>query len=197
GRRRAFGLLTPRSTPTEGSASVAGHDVVAAPARVRAAIGVAGQAATVDGLLSGRANLQLIGRLYRLSARDAGRRAGELLDRFGLDDAADRLAKEYSGGMRRRLDLAASLIADPPVIFPDEPTTGLDPAARRDLWAVVRELVADGTTVLLTTQYLEEADAFADDIVVLDHGRAVAHGSPAELKAMIGGERLEVVVADA
>ena len=197
GKTTAIRVLTTLTTPTEGTASVAGHDVVAAPARVRASIGVAGQAATVDGLLTGRANLELIGRLYRLSARDARARAGELLERFGIADAGDRLAKEYSGGMRRRLDLAASLIADPPVIFLDEPTTGLDPAARRDLWDIVRELVAAGTTVLLTTQYLEEADALADDIVVLDHGRAIAHGSPSELKAMIGGERLEVVVETA
>jgi ABC-2 type transport system ATP-binding protein len=197
GKTTTIRVLTTLSTPTEGAASVAGHDVVAAPARVRASIGVAGQSATVDGLLSGRANLELTGRLYRLSARDARTRAGELLERFGIADAADRLVKEYSGGMRRRLDLAASLIADPPVIFLDEPTTGLDPAARRDLWNVVRELVAEGTTVLLTTQYLEEADALADDVVVLDHGRAVAQGSPAELKAMIGGERLEVAVETA
>jgi ABC-2 type transport system ATP-binding protein len=197
GKTTAIRLLTTLSTPTEGSAAVAGHDVVSAAARVRASIGVAGQAATVDGLLSGRANLELIGRLYRLPAAAARRRADELLDRFGIADAGERLAKEYSGGMRRRLDLAASLIADPPVIFLDEPTTGLDPAARRELWTVVRELVAGGTTVLLTTQYLEEADELADDVVVLDHGRAVAQGSPAELKAMIGGERLEVVVETA
>jgi ABC-2 type transport system ATP-binding protein len=197
GKTTAIRLLTTLSTPTEGSASVAGHDVVAVPARVRASIGVAGQAATVDGLLTGRANLELIGRLYRLSAADVRRRAGELLERFGLEDAAGRLVKEYSGGMRRRLDLAASLIADPPLIFLDEPTTGLDPAARRDLWHIVRELLEGGTTVLLTTQYLDEADALADDIVVLDHGRAVAQGSPSELKAMVGGERLEVSVETA
>jgi ABC-2 type transport system ATP-binding protein len=146
------------------------------------------------------AGRQLVRRDQQLAhdpADAARRRAGELLDRFGIADAGDRLAKEYSGGMRRRLDLAASLIADPPVIFLDEPTTGLDPVARRELWNVVRELVAGGTTVLLTTQYLEEADELADDIVVLDHGRAVAQGSPAELKAMIGGERLEVVVETA
>src|SRR5262245_42565981 len=144
GKTTAIRLLTTLSTPTEGSASVAGNDVASAPARVRAAIGVAGQAATVDGLLSGRANLELIGRLYRLPAGEARRRAGDLLERFGLGDAAGRLVKEYSGGMRRRLDLAASLIADPPVIFLDEPTTGLDPVARRDLWNVIRELVAGG-----------------------------------------------------
>ena len=155
------------------------------PARVRASIGVAAQAATVDGLLTGRANLELIGRLYRLLRR--ARRASapaSCSSASASPTPATGSSKEYSGGMRRRLDLAASLIADPPVIFLDEPTTGLDPAARRELWDVVRELVAGGTTVLLTTQYLEEADALADDIVVLDHGRAVAHGSPAELKAM-------------
>ncbi len=197
GKTTTIRLLTTLSTPTEGSASVAGHDIVASPARVRSDIGVAAQAATVDGLLSGRANLELIGRLYRLSAKDARRRAGELLERFGIADAGDRLVREYSGGMRRRLDLAASLIADPPVIFLDEPTTGLDPAARRELWNIVRELVFNGTTILLTTQYLDEADALADTIVVLDHGRSIARGTPSELKTRIGGERLEIVVEDA
>ena len=197
GKTTAIRVLTTLSEPTEGSAKVAGHDVVAAAPQVRADIGVAAQAATVDGLLSGRANLEMIGRLYRLPRSVARRRAGELLERFGIADAGDRLVKGYSGGMRRRLDLAASLIADPPVIFLDEPTTGLDPAARRELWTVIRELTAGGTTVLLTTQYLDEADALADDIVVLDHGRAIAHGSPAELKARIGGNRLEVVVESA
>jgi len=158
---------------------------------------VAAQAATVDGLLTGRTNLELIGRLYRLPAADARKRAGELLERFGIADAAERLVKEYSGGMRRRLDLAASLIADPSVIFLDEPTTGLDPAARRELWNIVRELVSGGTTILLTTQYLDEADTLADTIVVLDHGRAIARGTPSELKTTIGGERLEIVVEDA
>jgi ABC-2 type transport system ATP-binding protein len=176
---------------------VAGHDVVAAAAKVRAGIGVAAQSATVDGLLTGRANLEMIGRLYRLGRPAARRRAGELLEQFGIADAADRLVKGYSGGMRRRLDLAASLIAQPAVLFLDEPTTGLDPAARRDLWNVIRDLVADGTTVLLTTQYLDEADALADDIVVLDHGRTVAQGSPEELKRRIGGDRIEVVVDSA
>jgi ABC-2 type transport system ATP-binding protein len=136
----------------------------------------------------------MIGRLYRLGRPEARNRAGELLERFGIADAGDRLVKGYSGGMRRRLDLAASLIAKPSVLFLDEPTTGLDPAARRDLWNLIRELVADGTTVLLTTQYLDEADALADDIVVLDHGRSVAQGSPAELKRQIGGDRLEIAV---
>jgi ABC-2 type transport system ATP-binding protein len=197
GKTTAIRLLTTLSSPTEGSASVAGHDVVAEPARVRAGIGVVGQAATVDDLLTGRANLEMIGRLYHLPAELARERAGSLLERFGLAEAGDRLAREYSGGMRRRLDLAASLIADPPVIFLDEPTTGLDPAARRELWGVIGDLVASGTTVLLTTQYLEEADVLADDIVVLDHGRVIAKGSPSELKTRIGGERLEVAVETA
>jgi ABC-2 type transport system ATP-binding protein len=197
GKTTAIRLLTTLSTPSEGSAFVAGHDVVTAAPRVRADIGVAAQAATVDGLLTGRANLELIGRLYRIPAADARTRAGDLLERFGIADAADRLVKEYSGGMRRRLDLAASLIADPPVIFLDEPTTGLDPAARRELWNVVGELLAGGTTILLTTQYLDEADALADTIVVLDHGRAIASGTPTELKTTIGGERLEIVVENA
>ncbi len=197
GKTTAIRLLTTLAEATEGTATVAGHDVGSAAPRVRASIGVAAQAATVDGLLTGRANLEMIGRLYRLPMSTVRSRAEELLERFGIAEAGDRLVKGYSGGMRRRLDLAASLIADPPVIFLDEPTTGLDPAARRELWNVIRELVAEGTTVLLTTQYLDEADALADDIVVLDHGREIAHGSPAELKARIGGNRLEVVVESA
>ncbi len=197
GKTTAIRLLTTLAEATEGTATVAGHDVGSAAPRVRASIGVAAQAATVDGLLTGRANLEMIGRLYRLPMSTVRSRAEELLERFGIAQAGDRLVKGYSGGMRRRLDLAASLIADPPVIFLDEPTTGLDPAARRELWNVIRELVAEGTTVLLTTQYLDEADALADDIVVLDHGREIAHGSPAELKARIGGNRLEVVVESA
>jgi ABC-2 type transport system ATP-binding protein len=194
GKTTAIRLLTTLAEATVGSATVAGHDVATAAPQVRRSIGVAAQAATVDGLLTGRANLEMIGRLYRLPIAVVRTRAQELLERFGIAEAGDRLVKGYSGGMRRRLDLAASLIADPPVIFLDEPTTGLDPAARRDLWNVIRELVAAGTTVLLTTQYLDEADALADDIVVLDHGSEIAHGSPAELKARIGGNRLEVVV---
>ena len=164
------------------------------PAAVRARIGLAGQAATVDGLLSARANLELVGRLYHLPRPVARRRADELLERLGLSDAADRLVKTFSGGMRRRLDLAATLVATPPVLFLDEPTTGLDPASRDELWELLRELVRDGMTLLLTTQYLDEADRLADDIVVLDHGRAVASGSPGELKARIGGERIDVTV---
>ncbi len=196
GKTTAIRLLTTLAAPTTGSAEVAGHDVVAEPARVRARIGVAAQAATVDGLMSGRANLEMIGRLYHLRPAAARARAGELLTMLGLDDDADRLVKTYSGGMRRRLDLAAAIVARPPVIFLDEPTTGLDPAARRDLWALLRELVGDGATLVLTTQYLEEADALADSVIVLDHGAVAAAGTPAELKAEIGGERLEVIVAE-
>jgi ABC-2 type transport system ATP-binding protein len=195
GKTTAIRLLTTLAAPTTGTASVAGFDVVTAPERVRARIGVAAQEATVDGLLSGRANLEMIGRLYHLTAPQARARAGELLELFGLVEAAKRLAKTYSGGMRRRLDLAASLVASPPVLFLDEPTTGLDPASRRELWALLSGLVDGGTTLVLTTQYLEEADRLADQIVVLDHGRVAAAGSPAELKSRIGGERVGVTVA--
>jgi ABC-2 type transport system ATP-binding protein len=195
GKTTAVRVLTTLALPTAGSARVAGYDVVADPDRVRSRIGVAAQEATVDGLLSGRANLVLIGRLYHLSAARARERAAELLELFGLGDAAERLVKTYSGGMRRRLDLAASLVASPPVLFLDEPTTGLDPASRRELWSLLSDLVRDGTTLVLTTQYLEEADVLADQIVVLDHGRVAAAGSPAELKSRIGGERVAVTVA--
>jgi ABC-2 type transport system ATP-binding protein len=195
GKTTAVRILTTLAVPTTGSAQVAGHDVVADPAAVRASIGLAAQAATVDGLLTARRNLELVGRLYHLPRADAKRRADELLERLDLTDAADRLVKTFSGGMRRRLDLAATLVAAPPVLFLDEPTTGLDPASRNDLWDLLRDLVRDGTTILLTTQYLEEADRLADNIVVLDHGRSVATGSPDALKARIGGERIEVKVA--
>jgi ABC-2 type transport system ATP-binding protein len=168
--------------------------VAADPDRVRRSIGVAAQQATVDGLLSAKRNLVMVGRLHGLPKGDAMRQADELLEQFHLADAADRLAKNLSGGMRRRLDLAASLVADPAVLFLDEPTTGLDPRSRGELWDVLRDLVREGVTVLLTTQYLDEADRLADDILVLDHGRTVAHGTPAELKARIGGDRVEVVV---
>ncbi|MQA76093.1 MAG: ATP-binding cassette domain-containing protein [Solirubrobacterales bacterium] len=197
GKTTAVRLLTTLAAPSTGTASVAGFDVAAAPARIRSRIGVAAQEATVDGLLSGRANLEMIGRLYHLPAAAARERAAELLELFGLDDAAERLVKTYSGGMRRRLDLAASLVASPPVLFLDEPTTGLDPASRRELWELLGGLVDGGTTVVLTTQYLEEADRLADQIVVLDHGRMVATGSPTELKLRIGGERVGVTVAGA
>jgi ABC-2 type transport system ATP-binding protein len=195
GKTTTVRILTTLASPTTGSARVAGLDVVADAPAVRASIGLAGQSATVDGLLTARRNLELVGRLYHLSRRDARRRGDELLERLGLGDAADRLVRTFSGGMRRRLDLAATLVAAPPVLFLDEPTTGLDPQSRNELWDLLLELVRDGATLLLTTQYLEEADRLADDIVVLDHGRVAATGSPDELKARIGGERIEVTVA--
>jgi len=194
GKTTAVRILTTLAQPTAGAARVDGLDVVAHAAAVRGRIGLAGQAATVDGLLSARANLQLVGRLYHLPRPVVRRRADELLERLGLSEHADRLVKNFSGGMRRRLDLAATLVATPPVLFLDEPTTGLDPASRVELWELLRELIRDGMTLLLTTQYLDEADRLADDIVVLDHGRAVASGSPGELKARIGGERIDVTV---
>jgi ABC-2 type transport system ATP-binding protein len=197
GKTTAIRILTTLALPTEGRASVAGFDVVEQPGDVRAQIGVAAQAATVDGLLTARANLEMIGRLYHLPRDVVRRRADELLERLSLTDAADRLVRTFSGGMRRRLDLAASLVATPPVLFLDEPTTGLDPQSRNDLWELLRELVRDGTTLVLTTQYLEEADRLADNIVLLDHGRVAATGSPSELKTRIGGERIAVTVASA
>ena len=195
GKTTAVRILSTLTRPTSGSARVAGYDVVAQSRLVRSRIGLAAQAATVDGLLSARANLELVGRLYHLPRPAARRRAGELLERLGLADAADRLVKTFSGGMRRRLDLAATLVAAPPVLFLDEPTTGLDPHSRNELWDLLREHVRAGATLLLTTQYLEEADRMADDIVVLDHGRVAASGSPAQLKARIGGDRLDVTLA--
>jgi ABC-2 type transport system ATP-binding protein len=197
GKTTAVRILTTLAQPTTGSARVDGLDVVADAAAVRARIGLTAQSATVDGLLSARANLRLVARLHHLPRAVARRRADELLERLGLAADADRLVKTFSGGMRRRLDLAATLVAAPPVLFLDEPTTGLDPASRNDLWELLRELIGDGMTLLLTTQYLEEADRLADDVVVLDHGRVVASGSPAELKARIGGERIEVTLAGA
>jgi ABC-2 type transport system ATP-binding protein len=195
GKTTAVRILTTLARPTTGSARVGGADVVADARGVRARIGLAAQSATVDGLLTARANLELVGRLYHLPKAVARRRAGELLERLDLAADGDRLVKTFSGGMRRRLDLAATLVATPPVLFLDEPTTGLDPHSRSELWALLRELVRDGTTLLLTTQYLEEADRLADAIVVLDQGRVAASGSPAVLKARIGGERIEVTVA--
>ncbi len=194
GKTTTVRILTTLLTPDEGTAEVAGFDVVRDPTRVRPRIGLAGQQASVDELLTGRSNLDLVGRLNHLGRTRTRARVDELLERFSLTDAADRLAKTYSGGMRRRLDLAASLMASPPVLFLDEPTTGLDPRSRNDLWDVLRNLVADGITVVLTTQYLEEADRLADDILVIDHGTVVAHGSPDQLKEAIGGSTVEVVL---
>ena len=178
-----------------GSARVAGLDVVRDANRLRAQIGLTGQYAAVDLLLTGRENLEMVGRLYRLSRRAAKARAAELLERFGLAEAANRPARTYSGGMRRRLDLAASLIVTPPVIFLDEPTTGLDPRSRLDVWELIGELVAAGATLLLTTQYLEEADQLAERIAVIDRGRSIAVGSPDELKRQVGGERIELTLS--
>ncbi|MDO0931879.1 ATP-binding cassette domain-containing protein [Streptomyces sp. DG2A-72] len=194
GKTTAVRLLTTLLRPDTGSARVAGHDLVREAAAVRRRIGVTGQYASVDGDLTGRQNLRLFARLHRV--RGPAERAGELLDRFGLTEAADRPASTYSGGMRRRLDLAASLIRRPDVLFLDEPTTGLDPATRNQIWDAVRDLKADGTTVLLTTQYLDEADQLADDIALVDRGRVAHTGSPAQLKALIGSYA-EVVVAHA
>jgi ABC-2 type transport system ATP-binding protein len=178
----------------EGRATVAGIDVARDPQAVRKVIGLSGQYAAVDENLTGRENLWMFGRLYRLSSGEARRRADELLGQFGLEDAADRVAKTYSGGMRRRLDLAGALVGRPQLLFLDEPTTGLDPRGRLGMWDVIRNEVREGTTLLLTTQYLDEADELADDIVVVDHGRIIARGTSDELKAQVGGERIEVVV---
>ena len=195
GKTTALRILTTLSTPDGGRAWVAGHDVVTEAAAVRRKIGVTGQDATLDELLTGRQNLLMIGELSRLGRSAARRRARELLDLFELTEAADRVVKGYSGGMRRRLDLAASLVMRPPVLFLDEPTTGLDPNSRQRMWAVIRGLVADGATVLLTTQYLDEADALADGIVVIDRGRVIARGTPRELKAATGSQLLEVTLS--
>ncbi len=196
GKTTAVSILTTLLVPDAGEATVAGADVRREPAEVRRRIGLSGQYAAVDELLTGFENLDMIGRLYRLGRARSRARAQELLDRFSLSDAANRPAKTYSGGMRRRLDLAGALVAEPPVIFLDEPTTGLDPRSRVELWDIIRELVGRGTTLLLTTQYLEEADQLADDIVVIDHGQAIAHGTADELKAQVGGERIELVIVN-
>ena len=196
GKTTAVRILTTLLRPDGGRAEVAGHDVVRRPDLVRANIGLVGQQAAVDEALSARQNLELFGRLYHLSRPDARARAGELLDRFDLADTGDKAVKRFSGGMRRRLDLAASLILAPRVLFLDEPTTGLDPRGRNEVWAAVRALVATGTTVLLTTQYLDEADQLAGHIVVVDHGRVIAAGSPTDLKSTLGGDRLDVVLHD-
>ncbi|MFG3684262.1 ATP-binding cassette domain-containing protein [Micromonospora chalcea] len=196
GKTTAVRILATLLRPDEGRATVGGHDVVTDAARVRRLIGLTGQYASVDEDLTGTQNLVLIGRLLDLDRREARARAAELLAWFGLTDAAGRPAKTYSGGMRRRLDLAASLVGRPEVIYLDEPTTGLDPAKREEMWGVVRSLVDDGSTVLLTTQYLDEADALADEISVIDHGRVIAHGTPGELKRIAGSQTIVVRPTD-
>ena len=196
GKTTAVRILATLLKADGGSAEVAGIDVAKDPDGVRARIGLSGQYAAVDEHLTGFENLQMVGRLYGMPKAKASARARTLLERFGLDDAADRPSKTYSGGMRRRLDLAGALVAEPPVLILDEPTTGLDVRSRQQMWTVIKDLVSAGSTVLLTTQYLEEADLLADDIVVIDHGRAIARGTADELKAQTGGERIEVLLTD-
>jgi ABC-2 type transport system ATP-binding protein len=197
GKTTLVKVLATLLVPTAGRALVLGHDVVAEPLAVRRRIGLAGQFAAVDEELTGRENVEMVGRLYRLAPAEARKRAGELLERFGLTEAADRRVSTYSGGMRRRLDLGASLVGRPPVILLDEPTTGLDPRTRQELWNTIDELRRDGTTILLTTQYLDEADRLAQRIAVIDHGRVAAEGTALELKAMVGAEVLVVRVEPA
>jgi ABC-2 type transport system ATP-binding protein len=197
GKTTAVRILTTLLKPDSGTARVAGLDVVRQAAELRQRIGLAGQYAAVDELLTGDENLTMVGRLYGMPRPDAKQRARELLGQFDLVEAAERPAKTYSGGMRRRLDLAAALVARPPVLFLDEPTSGLDPRSRMSLWETIERLVSGGTTVLLTTQYLDEADRLADEIAVIDRGNVIAEGTPNELKDRVGGERLEVVLADA
>ncbi|MER5529502.1 ATP-binding cassette domain-containing protein [Streptomyces sp. NPDC002677] len=194
GKTTTVRCLTTLLRPDSGKAVVAGLDVTRQPDAVRRSIGLSGQFAAVDEYLTGRENLQMVGRLYQMRAKQAKARAVELLEQFNLTDAADRPTKTYSGGMRRRLDLAAALVVSPPVMFMDEPTTGLDPRNRQQLWEVIKQLVSGGTTLLLTTQYLEEADHLAHDIAVVDQGRVIAQGTSDQLKARTGGERVEVVV---
>ena len=197
GKTTTVRMMTTLARPTSGTARVGGHDVVREPDAVRRAMGLTGQVATVDELLTGRENIALIGALYGLSRSYVKQAGSDLLERFSLSDAADRIVKTYSGGMRRRLDLAVSLIATPPVLFLDEPTTGLDPRSRVELWEVLRGLVKDGTTLLLTTQYLEEADQLADRIVVIDRGRIIAEGTPLQLKDQSGQASIVITVSTA
>jgi ABC-2 type transport system ATP-binding protein len=195
GKTTAVRILTTLLHPSGGRAVVLGHDVVREPDAVRKVIGLAGQATALVDELTGRENLEMLGRLHHVSKMQSRARAGELLERFDLVDAADRAAKTYSGGMQRRLDLAASLVGDPQVLFLDEPTTGLDPRSRNGMWGVIRELVSEGTTLLLTTQYLDEADELADEIVVIDHGQVIAAGTSDQLKDRVGGDVVEFDVA--
>jgi ABC-2 type transport system ATP-binding protein len=195
GKTTTVRMMTTLSTPTSGTARVAGFDVVAQPDAVRHRMGLTAQSATVDELLTGRENLRLVGDLYGLDRGLVKRSTDELLERFSLSEAGGKVVKDYSGGMRRRLDLAVSLIATPPVLFLDEPTTGLDPRSRVELWGVLRDLVRDGTTLFLTTQYLDEADQLADRIVVVDHGRIIAEGTPLELKDQSGRASLVITVS--
>ncbi|QDQ98298.1 ATP-binding cassette domain-containing protein [Tomitella fengzijianii] len=197
GKTTTVRMMTTLSPPTSGTARVAGYDVRTEPELVRRNMGLTGQAATVDEILTGRENLRMIGGLYGIGRRDLTRRSRELLAQFSLEEAGDKQVKSYSGGMRRRLDLAVSLLAAPPVLFLDEPTTGLDPRSRQELWDMLRGLVDQGTTLLLTTQYLEEADQLADNIVVIDKGRVIAEGTPAQLKDQAGAASLVLTLTDA
>jgi ABC-2 type transport system ATP-binding protein len=197
GKTTTVRILTTLLRPDTGSARVAGFDVARQPASVRQVIGLAGQSAAVDEYLTGRENLHMVGRLYHLSRAETHRRAAELLERFDLSQAAERTVRTWSGGMRRRLDLAVSLVGQPRVLLLDEPSSGLDPGGRQQLWQSIRRLVDDGTTVLLTTQYLEEADQLASHVVVIDRGRVIAQGTPSQLKSQVGGDRLQLRLATA